>query len=80
MHIEWIRRTRVDGAGWGVDDVPLGEAFERYRVRILVGGVERRLGDVDHHVRGATTGFTVEVMQLSDLAGSGHIARIEIDG
>lgn len=30
----WIRRTRLGGDNWTGEDVPLGEAFERYRVEI----------------------------------------------
>ncbi|WP_193175896.1 baseplate multidomain protein megatron [Oricola nitratireducens] len=33
----WIRRTRIDGDSWLGTDVPLGEAEERYAVRIYDG-------------------------------------------
>ncbi|WP_048646610.1 baseplate multidomain protein megatron [Nitratireductor soli] len=35
--LSWIRRTRIGGDAWGVEDVPLGEADERYRLEILDG-------------------------------------------
>jgi hypothetical protein len=38
IHISWIRRTRIDGDGWGVE-VPLGEEVEAYMLEILSGGV-----------------------------------------
>ncbi|KIZ47032.1 MULTISPECIES: glycoside hydrolase/phage tail family protein [Rhodopseudomonas] len=37
VHISWIRRSRIDGDGWGVE-VPLGEEIEAYRLEILSGG------------------------------------------
>ena len=37
IHISWIRRTRIDGDGWGVE-VPLGEESEAYALEILSGG------------------------------------------
>ena len=36
IHISWIRRTRIDGDGWGVE-VPLGEESESYTLDILSG-------------------------------------------
>lgn len=32
--VTWIRRTRVRGDSWELAEVPLGEAFEAYRVRV----------------------------------------------
>ncbi|HBS36145.1 MAG TPA: hypothetical protein DEA50_13885, partial [Parvularcula sp.] len=32
--VTWIRRTRIGGDSWTGEDVPLGEAFERYRIEI----------------------------------------------
>jgi hypothetical protein len=37
IHVSWIRRTRIDGDGWGVE-VPLGEETEAYQLEILSGG------------------------------------------
>ena len=34
----WIRRTRIDGDLWEVQDVPLGEESEEYLLAILGGG------------------------------------------
>ncbi|WP_322516466.1 glycoside hydrolase/phage tail family protein [Rhodopseudomonas palustris] len=34
VHLSWIRRTRIDGDGWG-NEVPLGEDAEAYAVDIL---------------------------------------------
>ncbi|HMO29743.1 glycoside hydrolase/phage tail family protein [Enterovirga sp.] len=35
--LSWVRRTRIDGDGWGMADVPLGEEIEAYEVEILSG-------------------------------------------
>ena len=40
--ISWIRRTRVDGDGWEVVEVPLGEDVEAYEVDILDGATVKR--------------------------------------
>jgi hypothetical protein len=37
VRIWWIRRTRIDGDGWGVE-VPLGEDIEAYVLDIVSGG------------------------------------------
>lgn len=37
IRIGWIRRTRIDGDGWGVE-VPLGEEREAYTLDILGSG------------------------------------------
>lgn len=37
VRISWIRRTRIDGDGWGVE-VPLGEDVEAYTLDVFSGG------------------------------------------
>jgi hypothetical protein len=37
IRISWIRRTRIDGDGWGIE-VPLGEDSEAYTLDIFSGG------------------------------------------
>jgi hypothetical protein len=87
--VSWIRRTRIEGDRWDLPDVPLGEASEIYRVRVLSSGqvareetvtspgwtydAAKRAGD------GVALPFTVEVAQVSDLYGAGTNARIVID-
>jgi hypothetical protein len=36
--LNWIRRTRLDGDGWDIAEVPLGEDGERYELAVLAGG------------------------------------------
>ncbi len=44
--VSWIRRTRAGGDSWEGEDVPLGEAFERYRVEIWNGAARVRTAEV----------------------------------
>lgn len=42
----WVRRTRIDGDSWISTEVPVGEEFEAYRVRIMAGASIARTVDV----------------------------------
>jgi hypothetical protein len=37
VEFRWIRRTRLDGDSWEVQDVPVGEQIEKYQLDILSG-------------------------------------------
>ena len=86
----WIRQTRIYGGNWSLEEVPLGEVYEAYRVRVLVGGALRREVTVtdtdwtysvsDQAADGVGASFAFEVAQISDRMGPGHTARIEING
>lgn len=80
----WIRRTRIDGDGWEMSDVPLGEEREAYEVEILSGGEGVRTVGVgeprfrytaaaqDEDFAGAPpAGFTLRIYQLSTIFGRG---------
>jgi hypothetical protein len=83
VRITFVRRTRIDGDGWGSGEVPLGEASEAYEIDILSGAsVLRTLhgstGDilyplVDEVADFSTpqTNLTVRVAQMSDTVGRG---------
>ena len=87
--VTWIRRTRVQGDGWDGPDVPLGEAQERYSVRLIRDGQvlaqavvsEPRWIVPENTWAQAMAGgdFAVEVAQLSDTFGAGPFARRMID-
>ncbi|MBD9525577.1 glycoside hydrolase TIM-barrel-like domain-containing protein [Paracoccus sp. PAR01] len=87
--ISWIRRTRIDGDGWDGPDVPLGEAEERYSVRLVRDGavLAQSLTDAARWTVPAATwaaaraggNFVVEVAQLSDAFGPGPFARMPIN-
>ncbi len=84
--INFTRRTRVDGDGWDVVEVPLGEASEAYRVEILAGTtVVRTLAAASTEVTysnaaeladfgAAQSSLTVRVRQLSATVGAGAAA------
>ncbi|WP_373353206.1 glycoside hydrolase/phage tail family protein [Pseudoroseicyclus sp. CXY001] len=86
--ITWIRRARVGGDPWEAEEIPLGEAYERYRVRIrlLTGGDPVRIAEVTtpaftygaaaQAADGAGAGYQVEVQQKSDLWGWGPAAKL----
>ncbi len=87
--LRWVRRTRIDGDNWALPDVPLGEAYEAYRVQVIQGGSVRRDVTVTspefvydaaaQAADGVTAPFDIEVAQISDLYGVGAIARIVIN-
>lgn len=88
--LSWIRRTRIDGDSWASTEVPLGEAFERYHIRVRDGGgVVLREVEVDspgwtydatsRAADGLSGPYAVEVAQMSDRFGPGLYARIALE-
>jgi hypothetical protein len=83
----WIRRTRIDGDSWDVQDVPLGEDREAYEVDILHGAsVARTLSASTPAVLYAAAdeladfgspqaSLTIAVYQLSASVGRGIAAK-----
>lgn len=90
LHFNWIRRTRIEGDSWDQMEVPLGETFESYLVRVMDGQAVVREETVsspgwtyDAATRasdGLAGGFGLAVAQLSDRFGPGLFARLEVDG
>ena len=80
--LSWVRRTRLGGDRWREGEVPLGEASERYRVRIVDGGAARSFDVTEPTavvpVADAAVGAVVEVAQVSDGAGAGIAARVTL--
>ncbi len=84
IRLAWTRRTRVGGDGWE-GEVPLGEAFERYTVKIFNAGAEVRViqtatpdylytaADITADFGGQGPGavITFAVAQVSDAVGEG---------
>ncbi|UYO41515.1 glycoside hydrolase/phage tail family protein [Rhodopseudomonas palustris] len=86
VRIGWIRRTRIDGDGWGVE-VPLGEDSEAYAIDILGSGgaVVRTMqttvpqalyaaADERTDFGAAQASLTLRVAQLSATVGPGFAA------
>jgi hypothetical protein len=87
IHISWVRRTRIDGDGWGIE-VPLGEEAEAYALEILSGGsVVRSIAcaspvalyaaaDELADFGAVQTSLHVRVAQLSSTVGAGYAAEV----
>jgi hypothetical protein len=89
VHISWIRRTRIDGDGWGVE-VPLGEEGEAYALEILSGGaVVRTIASASPQALYAAadeladfgsvqTSLHIRVAQISSTVGIGHAEEVTL--
>jgi hypothetical protein len=85
LEAHWIRRTRIDGDDWDLSDVPLGEAGERYLLRVEAGGALRREVEVarpswtypasEQAADGTTGAVTLAVAQVSERFGPGPFTR-----
>jgi GTA TIM-barrel-like domain/Putative phage tail protein len=81
--LNWIRRTRVDGDGWELAEVPLGEDGEAYRVEIFSGATVIRsvtvttptcrylAADIATDFGGLPPTLDVAVAQISATTGPG---------
>ena len=86
-HVSWVRRARLDGDGWALEEVPLGEAAEVYRLRVLVEGEIRReevLAEPrwsypagERAADGIAGPWRIEVAQVSDRFGPGPFKGID---
>jgi len=84
MELCWIRRTRLGGDVWRETDVPLNEALEKYRVRVLRANNVLREETVytpvyiystskqdEDGVKLGEETFLFEVAQISEVFGAG---------
>jgi hypothetical protein len=81
--VTWVRRTRLGGDAWELEDVPLGEGSESYRVDVMNGAAVIRSTTVPspawlYDSAAITADFgslpptlTVRVAQISATAGTG---------
>ncbi len=82
--LEWTRRSRADGDGWGVAEPPLEFSPESWQVEIVTGGAPVRTLHAAHSYAQypladqiadfgiPATGFTFNVRQVSAALGAGH--------
>ena len=89
MVFNWIRRTRVDGDGWDMPDVPLGEEREQYLLRVRSAGAllrEEMIATPEwtytgqaRTADGALGNFDLSVSQVSAAFGAGlaQVLRVE---
>ena len=85
--LSFIRRTRFGGDSWEAEDVPLGEASERYEVDILDGDAVMRVlqstapqvlypaADEIADFGAPLNAIAVRVAQMSALVGRGYCAE-----
>ena len=88
ISLTWIRRTRIGGDSWEGIEVPLGEAREAYRVRVLSGATELRRAETSRPDwtytpaaqadDGAAGSLSLRVAQLSDAWGAGPETEVTI--
>jgi len=90
--LEWTRRSRADGDGWGVAEPPLEFAPESWQVAIVNGGVTVRTLNASHSAASylladqiadfgaAAADFAFTVRQVSAALGAGHGAMGEFHG
>ena len=73
LSVAWTRRSRL-GWDWPGDDVPLGEARERYRVTLQGSEATMNFEVAEPHLVISSGGIggmvTVTVVQLGDFAES----------
>lgn len=86
--LSWIRRTRINGDGWEVPEVPLGEESESYLVRIGQGSSVLRETQVGvarwdytaamQAADGVVGPFDFAVAQVSASYGTGLFAQVQL--
>ncbi|OIQ29538.1 MAG: hypothetical protein BM562_11360 [Alphaproteobacteria bacterium MedPE-SWcel] len=88
LTVSWIRRTRIEGDSWDLEEVPLGEETEAYRIRVMSGPTVLRDDRVTapswtydsaaQAADGAVAGDRIEVAQLSARYGAGPAASMSL--
>lgn len=90
IDVTWVRRTRKGGDSWEGEDVPLNEAYERYRVEIYDGATLARTAETSspaftYAAAMITADFpsgrpplTIRIAQLSDKVGTGRWAEVNV--
>lgn len=83
VQISWIRATRIDGDSWDLNDVPLGESSELYKLDILNGASVLRsvtvatpnyiylAANIAADFGSTPLNFTARVAQISATYGAG---------
>ncbi|MBL4811323.1 MAG: glycoside hydrolase/phage tail family protein, partial [Rhodobacteraceae bacterium] len=87
--VSWIRRTRIEGDPWSEGEVPLGETYERYALRVMQGAVVLReielstaawiYSTADQTSDGVVGTYSIEVAQISDRFGNGPFIATQVN-
>ncbi|CUI00997.1 baseplate multidomain protein megatron [Leisingera aquaemixtae] len=85
----WVRRTRIEGDSWDLDEVPLGEETESYRIRVMRGTAVLREETVAapgwaypaaaQAADGVQAGDVLDVAQRSARYGAGPAVRAVLE-
>ncbi len=89
VNFTWIRRGRTDADNWLATEIPLGEAVESYRIRIvsvaaaLIREAYSPVGSwlwtsAMQAADAASAPFSIEIAQMSEAAGAGIAARLTL--
>lgn len=88
--ISWIRRSRIGGDSWGLNEIPLGEETEQYEIEIMNGNIPVRTfttsttqtlysqADQISDWGGAQPSYQVRIYQISELYGRGGVAEATV--
>ncbi|MEP1327951.1 glycoside hydrolase TIM-barrel-like domain-containing protein [Pseudophaeobacter sp.] len=88
LEFSWIRRGRIESDSWDLEEIPLGETQEVYRLRLMRG--QQTLREVqlstsqwnypaaEQVADGILPGDRLEVAQVSDRYGAGFAASIPL--
>ncbi len=89
--ITWTRRSRIGGDSWSINEIPLGETEERYRLEILDGSTVIRSAETatpgySYSASNQTAdwgtpqaAYTIRIAQISELYGPGAAHEITIE-
>ena len=89
LKLDWVRRTRIGGDDWSVQEVPVDETPVRYRVEIRSGPLVVRAAETDREGwtypsaarsadLAAQSELSVHVAQLSPVRGPGAFSALTV--
>ncbi|MEM6648683.1 MAG: glycoside hydrolase TIM-barrel-like domain-containing protein [Pseudomonadota bacterium] len=81
LDVAWIRRSRIGGDNWAVEEIPLGETTESYRVTSFDdqgAQLEQQTVTSPMASLAAANVASITVEQISSLFGPGRAARLQI--
>ncbi len=74
LRFDWVRRTRIEGDSWDLEEVPLGEDSELYRVRVMSGVTVLR----DARVTSPSWTYTAAMQAADGVSGGDQICVAQI--
>lgn len=74
LRFDWVRRTRIEGDSWDLEEVPLGEDSELYRLRVMSGVTVLR----DARVTSPSWTYTAAMQAADGVSGGDQICVAQI--